>query len=518
MDLTRTMELAGRNLLNCLSPAMNFHPYWAMRMDVDYRAEMVFFGNIHNLGRWWDAMLRLEAATGFEIPAHLEAAMLANLWESFDNPDHLCLSAFDHPWLKPVFDFHSLRESLLALNALVRFRGSTWARGQARLMLATLARITRDDATWDVAALEYHRRLAQPELTVEPDVSNHGRLIEALVWFYQATAEPLAYELAERYAGFHLAHTVSADGRFPESSTATHTHSYLGTLRGLWLWGMLTGQREYLQRVADTYRVTVPKAVLESGFACHDLWKDAPNRGEVGSTSDATQLALWIARDGGATEFLDDVERLVRARLVPAQVTASPPIRAADEDRAGQGADEFARLDERIIGAIGGMQLEPHAGKKHTTDVTAAALHCLTDVHGHIVEHTPADVTVRLHFDWEDDRVQVRSVRSDPAEGDVACVTVRPRVATNVRIRVPCWAPRESLRLTVGGEPARLRLVGDFAFVPRCGPAPVELRYVLPRRTSRERVGQVEVEYHWRGDEIIGVTPQSDFYPMYPAA
>ena len=518
MDLTGTMELAGRNLLNCLSPAMNFQPYWAMRMDVDYRGEMVFFGNIHNLGRWWDAMLRLEAATGFEIPAHLEAAMLANLRESFDNPDNLCLPAFDHPWLKPTLDFHSLRESLLALNALVRFRGSRWASGQARLMLETLARITREDATWDVAALDYSRRLAQPGVTVEPDVSNHGRLIEALVWFYQATGEPLAYELADRYARFHLAHTVSADGRFPASSTAKHTHSYLGTLRGLWLWGVLTGQREYLQRVADTYRVTVPQAVLESGFACHDLWKDDPGRGEVGSTSDAAQLALWIARDGGATELLDDVERLVRARLVPAQITGSRPIRAADEERAGQGADEFARLDERIIGAIGGMQREPHAGKKHTTDVTATALHCLTDVYGHVVEHTRADVMVRLHFDWEDERVQVRSVRSDPAEGDVACVTVRPRLATNVRIRVPRWAPRESLRLTVGGEPAALRLVGDFAFVPSCGPAPVELRYALPRRTSRERVGEVEVEYHWRGDEIIGVTPQSDFFPMYPAA
>ena len=63
----------------------------------------------------------------------------------------------------------------------------------------------------------------------------------------------------------------------------------------------------------------------------------------------------------------------------------------------------------------------------------------------------------------------------------------------------------------MGGEPAPLRLVGDFAFVPSCGPAPVELRYALPRRTSRERVGKMEVEYHWRGDEIVGVTPQSDF-------
>ena len=97
-------------------------------------------------------------------------------------------------------------------------------------------------------------------------------------------------------------------------------------------------------------------------------------------------------------------------------------------------------------------------------------------------------------------------------------MTVTPRVPANVRIRVPRWAPRESLRVTVGERPVPLRLVGDFVFVSSRGRAPVELRYALPRRTSRERVGDVEVEYHWRGDEIVGVTPQSDFYPMYPDA
>ncbi|MCY4373228.1 MAG: hypothetical protein OXC31_05585, partial [Spirochaetaceae bacterium] len=90
--------------------------------------------------------------------------------------------------------------------------------------------------------------------------------------------------------------------------------------------------------------------------------------------------------------------------------------------------------------------------------------------------------------------------------------------AATGRLGVPRGPPREPLRLPGGGEPVPLRLVGDFAFVPSCGPAPVELRYALPRRTSRERVGEVEVEYHWRGDEITSVTPQSDFYPMYPAA
>jgi len=29
----------------------------------------------HDTGRWWDAMLRLEAATGFDVPAKLEEAL-----------------------------------------------------------------------------------------------------------------------------------------------------------------------------------------------------------------------------------------------------------------------------------------------------------------------------------------------------------------------------------------------------------------------------------------------------------
>jgi len=41
----------------------------------------------HDVGRWWDAILRLEHATGFSIPAHMEDAMLANLKRLTDYED-----------------------------------------------------------------------------------------------------------------------------------------------------------------------------------------------------------------------------------------------------------------------------------------------------------------------------------------------------------------------------------------------------------------------------------------------
>ena len=66
MDLRQSMELAGQNMLQVLDPARGYAPSPG-------------YCPVHNTGRWWDAMLRLEAATGFVIPGHLEGAMWVNL-------------------------------------------------------------------------------------------------------------------------------------------------------------------------------------------------------------------------------------------------------------------------------------------------------------------------------------------------------------------------------------------------------------------------------------------------------
>ena len=116
--------------------------------------------------------------------------------------------------------------------------------------------------------------------------------------------------LATRLAEFHLGASTRPDGSFPETDKYVHTHSLLGTYRGLLLYGKLTRQCTYVDRIAKTYANTVRTAVKESGFISHDWGND--NTGEPTSPGDAAQLALWLARLGYG-EFLDDVERIVRA-------------------------------------------------------------------------------------------------------------------------------------------------------------------------------------------------------------
>ena len=86
LTIRQSMELAGENLLANLAPDRNYMPYWSLWIDADLRAFSKSGGAAHNVGRWWDAMLRLEHATGFSIPGHMEAASLRNLHWLTDNP------------------------------------------------------------------------------------------------------------------------------------------------------------------------------------------------------------------------------------------------------------------------------------------------------------------------------------------------------------------------------------------------------------------------------------------------
>lgn len=119
------MNLAGDNLMNMLNRDQNCLPYWEQLVDQNYGSAMSFGWPAHNLGRWWDASLRLQASTDYAIPAAVEEAMLTNLQNFFNNANHFIMSPAGKPG--DFFELHSLREGLLALNAFVRYRTNAWS-------------------------------------------------------------------------------------------------------------------------------------------------------------------------------------------------------------------------------------------------------------------------------------------------------------------------------------------------------------------------------------------------------
>ncbi len=457
----------------------------------------------HDTGRWWDAMLRYEAASGVRIPAQAEAAMMANLRRLTDNPAALLASGKCNP--------HNLRETLLTYAALVRYRKSAWADAQGRKLVRTMAELLEPDGQMDYERLA--QLIGQPLTTDKlmmlrfPQgqwfnaVGSTGRALEGLVVFHAATGDAEALKLASRLAEIHLRNSIDPSGQIrPELLAAdciSHTHSYCGTLRGLLLYGLATGDRRFIDAVANTYRKGLwGKAISYSGWTPHDQGKtrfankEGEPIGEHASCGDIAQLALWLALRDGQTDLLDDVERLVRARLLPSQI--SDPARPRNDGAWGVYGHPF--------------------GKASILDVFAAVVHSLADIHENIVTTAPdGTLSVNLHFDIETPAISIRSQRAKEAT-----LEIKLKEARALRIRVPGWATKSSVHLTVDGKDLPLTWDGSYLLVAKGTGQIIQLRHDLPEKQTTEEMPVSHRQFHlsWRGDEVITCDPP---VPIYPA-
>ena len=306
---------------------------------------------------------------------------------------------------------------------------------------------------------------------------------------------------------WHFANTTQADGTIPATAIADHTHSYFGTLRGLLLYGRLTHQHEYIERVAAAYRVNIPRVVYPSGYTSHNMVKES--FGETTSPGDAAQLALWLTEEG-YSEFLDDADRLVRARILPSQILDTPHL----SPRPTAHSDAIRQLDERIIGGYGGCHFHPHGGKIAVTDVTAADVHTLIDIYKHVAVSEGSTLEIFFHLDYEDARVRVTSRRESRA-----ALTVTPKTDAAVGIRMPQWASRESVRLQVGDQVLDPVYSGHFLWAGHVAAGSrITMAYDLPMRQVLESGLGNACEIIWKGDDVVGITPNTNFYPFYADA
>ncbi len=513
MDLKHRLQLAGRSLLAILDREAHLLPTGGWQVS-------------HDLGRWWDAVLRLEESISFKIPTELEQASLRNLRILTDNSARMLINNPAIPQLegKCQVTLHNFRESFIAFGGLIKWRNNSWARESAMTLVRAMDDALRPNGSFDAEKIEAWSGLS---LTSDPSHSagksegwfdstaTSGRSLEALIWLYESTQEPEVLHLAERIARHHLEHTTNRDGSMRgeiiNPGNVGHNHSYLGTLRGLLLFGLLTAKEDYVKTIDATYRNAVRnRTVMESGWAPHDLGKlRFPNAegdplNEPASSGDAAQLALWLALHNGAEDLFDDVERIVRARLLPSQITEED-IRKYPE----------RRFTDREMGSWGVFDY-CHATKSCTPDIVASVAHTLCDVYNHICTKSETGLTINLHFNKEDEHMVINSARDHHAK-----LSVRIKQPCDIKIRIPGWTPRSTTEITVDGHSLPLNPEGNFTRI--AGESLKEnseiiLSYDLPERTTEERMPSGKhYRFQWRGDEITGIDPQDDPMPFYPS-
>ena len=511
MNVENRLLLTGRNLLGCLSRDRGYLPYWHMAVDGELRAMYQFrrYSTGHNVGRWWNTMLRLERATGFEIPAAMEAAMLENSWRLSDNPSGIFLEDVD-PRDPATWYIHSYRETMLSFGLLAECRGSGRAAECGRRAIERMSRASRDLMEWKFSfdggpPLAKHGNSAAPAYT-------HGRAIEGLLCFHAATGDPAALEEAERLADFHFGYLLNEDGSLA-GGCGHHTHSYLNTLRGLLMLAVLQGSRERQELIYRTYRDAVSGMITRSGFVTHDIGDRYG--GDIASAGDIAHIALLLWDRFADPGLLDDAERIARARLFPAQVREPVAIRPAEE---ADTRDCYRDLADRFVGAIGGS-VGHVSGQTCVTDFTAAALHSLIELWTRTVDVEEEIVRVNFHFDRELPEVEVKAGRGESG----ARVTVVNRTGRELRLRFPGWADEGTCSLKVDGRPVAVSVENGFVAVAQGeGATTSELRFALPEyeeeELSRDEAAEEEtVTFRWRGDEIAGVSSGGPYMAPRPA-
>ncbi len=466
----------------------------------------------HDTGRWWDAMLRYEAGTGDGIPADVEKAMMENLRVMTDNPAALLMNQSSSPQ-KEVVNLHNIRETMLSYAALVKHRESDWARMQGRKLVSAFASLLKPDGQLDYPRLRTFmdgRAINQDPMMCPEAPDNEwydstgttGRAIEAMLCFAEVTGDEEALKLAKRLAEAHLRMIVDPSGRVRaellEPNHVGHNHSYCGTLRGLLLYGLTAREQAYVDAVAKTYREGLWGTTISySGWTPHDLGKlrfpneDGDPVGEHGSCADVLVLALWLGLRAGQTDLLDDAERLIRARLLPSQV--SEPTNPRNDGAWGVYGHPFG------YGSI--------------LDVFAAVLHALVDVDARTVSALPDGTSsVNLHFTCDTPLATVVATREDSAR-----IAVTSKREARLRVRVPQWAPRDSVRIAVGDHPLTPRWDGAYLML-EATEAPVGhtvvVEYGLPEKETVEEmpVSKRKFRLSWRGDEVIGCEPSVPIY------
>lgn len=261
-----------------------------------------------------------------------------------------------------------------------------------------------------------------------------------------------------------------------------HNHSYLGTLRGLLLYGIRFNDSELVETVYRTFCNSLFKHNCSpSGWAPHDLGKlRFPDHlgdpyGDHASCADIAYMGFLLARHGGHEELLDVTERLIRARLFTCQVTAG--------------------ISKGSWGTYGG-----YFGAGVVLDVFALIAATLSNLYREATLADENGIWVRLLFSVDNSAATVNAFRDDRQH-----LYILPHQAGPVHVRIPAWCDRSTLRVTdADGHPLAFEQQGVFAVVDGVPERGIRLSFDLPVSETVETTWISNTAYRlfWKGDDL----------------
>lgn len=528
--LENSIEFAMNSLeLVSVDPDQNGEAYHGFYLHPDGHLELAHaleIGVPHMTGRSVDALLFGEEVLGRTVDEVVLERLTFHLLDSFDNAHHInayVKDGADH------IEFHNLREGLHGLAALIKYRNNAQAAIDGHEMLVALDAITAADGSLSSTLISQQGKTDFYHGWKGFAPGNSGRFVGALIKYYRETSDPLALELAEKYALHCLDVTFDDQGELTYS--LAHVHSVTSALSSILIWALelqkinnpddlstiqLSDGRT-LAQVVEKCRKAFFNAFDVELSSTFGWFKEERNpgttRGEMNQVGDMIQAALFLGQLGRPEDY-EYAERYMRSFVLPVQLLG---VSAFQEDPDAT-EDRFKNIRRRAHGCFGFPMPNDRFDEAgvhaiSATDVTAGTLQAICEFVKTIVFSEGDQITLNLLFDVQTPEVNV--VSDLPETGRIR---LTPTAEGTLRVRIPSWVARDQIALSVGGVAQAVQMQEPFLVAAAGAAQTVEVTFPLRELTETETVADRQYTVTWKGDQVTALEPVGATQPLYQAS
>lgn len=339
-------------------------------------------------------------------------------------------------------------------------------------------------------------------------------LVYSLVKYYEIVRHEPTLELAKelRDLSFYRRFPTTAGG-VPWSSF-THMHEVMGEMAAYSRLALVLGDADMMNRVRVRYEALRDRGFSATGWVAETYGRNS-DVGEANNTGFLIETALNFAEFGWG-QYYEDAERFTRGHLLPSQLLDTSVV----VPNASPANDGQRDIQNRVRGAFGFGAPYGHVATKNPyytggyfADITSGAVVTLSEVKKAAYAYRAGVHQINLLFDADNDKIRVTSPYPN---GDKLIVT--PKVAGDVRVRLPSWADRAAVAASLVEQGLAHAIEGDFVRIV-APPVNRAFHVAMPLAAQQQNtvVNSRALAIQWRGDSVAAMSRMGTPMPFFPA-
>jgi hypothetical protein len=385
------------------------------------------------------------------------------------------------------------------------------------------------------SALENSKKL--PDLLAEAKslhpngfvASGNAWTLQGLSALYRETRNPAALKLASRIARYlkDYANIIAPDGKFLAEVPpgAVHWHHSFQAALACAEYGLVSGEREYLDFADATYRHALTFCSREAGFApeyvygCFPRTQDEDNT-EACCCADLVQMALWISV-AGVADYWDDVDRFLRNHISTLQLTDTFWFYNLPENR-GKYAHPDPQVETLIspyVGQFGGWATanewhDPRYGPGIMTCCVGNCTRAFYYVLSRMMDFSEGTLRIHLTLNAVSPWAEVKSYQ--PFEG--RCEIMPKTKCEHILVRIPEWIVNNSdtICCSKDGKPYPIEWRGRYIDAGAGQPSQtISIQFPISVHAVKTDIGRRPYTLTIKGNTIVSIDPRGKRIPLY---